>query len=243
LAGTEHARALDFSGGPLLARRSVLYAAEMNRGLCHSPSGRTQRGQRAFVRSGRWTRSLVGALSLACVASLTTGCLVDEPPEFEDPERTAPIMFLQSAVPTYGQVLVLQRNSPGVPFTIRVQSEDLKKSLWLHVWKNFGLNGEARIDSQENPPGTFKEPREITFILEPNLLTPGCVPITLILQHEDNFDQRTLKPLDFSLATMAVWYAVVDVDPADVSFADCPQPTTKTPTTESSREQEGQGPN
>jgi hypothetical protein len=156
---------------------------------------------------------------------------VDEPPDFEERERTAPNMFLSGVVPPIGQILVLQHNQPAVPFTIRVQSEDLKQPLWLHVWKNFGLEGEGRIDSQENSPGTFNEPREITFFLEPNLLPQGCVPITFILQHEDNFDQHTEKPLDFDFASMATWWAVVDEDPANVSFADCPQPTTKTPTT------------
>ncbi len=174
-------------------------------------------------------RSLLGALCLTGTASLATGCLVDEPPTFEQPERTAPAMFLQEAVPTYGQTMVLQRNQLPVPFTIKVQSEDLGKRLLATVWVNFGLEGEARIDVERFGPGTFDQPRDIQFYLETSLLPQGCVPITIVLHHEDNVDIETLKPLDFDLATIATWYAIVDATPSDVSFADCPQPSITMP--------------
>ncbi len=156
---------------------------------------------------------------------LCSGCLVDPPPDFEEPERTAPIMFLDRAVPALGQPLVLQRNTPGVPFTVPVQSEDLGDELLASVWANFGLEGETRIKLEPFRPGTFDQVREIQFTLETNRLPRGCVPITLVLHHNENFDRGTLKPLDFTLATMATWWAVVDADPANVSFADCPRPS------------------
>ncbi len=174
-------------------------------------------------------RSLLGALSLTGTASLATGCLVDEPPAFEQPERTAPTMFLRDAVPTYGQTLVLLRNQQPVPFTIPVQSEDLGKELLATIWVNFGLEGEARIDVERFGPGTFDEVRDIQFYLETSLLPQGCVTLTIVLHHEDNVDIETLKPLEFDLATIATWYAVVDTAPSDVSFADCPQPSIDVP--------------
>lgn len=157
--------------------------------------------------------------------ALAWGCLDDAPPErFETPQRTAPLLFLDRAVPPNTRVLTLSSDSPAVSFTVPVQSEDLGETLRALLWVNFGREDEEAVVARgETPAGNFQDPgRSLTLHLDPSRLPSGCVLLTLVVQHDNNFDNATPgKPLDYSMASMATWWAVVNADPAEVSFADC----------------------
>ncbi len=172
---------------------------------------------------------LVGrALSLCVAASLLSSCIVDEPPDFEDPERTAPILYLDKSDPPNNTFVQVSADST-LKFNVVLQSEDLREPLVAIPWVNFGLENEHGLTPHQVTPGSGSTPREAPFVVTIDSQVPrGCVPLTIFFAHEDDVDffgNKGALPKPGALSTRATWWLLVDSEPQEVTFADCPQPS------------------
>src|SRR6478609_5490835 len=107
--------------------------------LQRSPSRKSTRTRPTAVSGGPLrARALVACSVSLCALPLLTSCIVDEPPDFEDPQRTAPTLYLDKSDPPNTNFVQVASNST-LPFSIWLQSEDLREPLVAIPWVNFGL--------------------------------------------------------------------------------------------------------
>ncbi len=195
-----------------------------------SPSRRLEVTEAARPRhiAGLAAPRLTGyALSLGVAATMLSSCIVEEPPDFEDPERTAPILYLDQSVPPNNTFVQVPADST-VKFNVVLQSEDLREPLVAIPWVNLGLENERGLTPHQVTPGSFSTPREAPFVVTIDSQVPrGCVPLTIFFAHEDDVDffgSKGALPKPGALSARATWWLLVDSAPQDVTFADCPQP-------------------
>lgn len=180
-------------------------------------------GQGARVRNGRATRTLARGVLLLVSGFSLASCLVDEPPEFQDPERTAPILYLDKSEPRNTTFLPATSNAT-IPFSIVLQSNDLGDNVVAYPWLNFGLVGELALTPQRIAPGIFEEPRSASFLVMIPSGQQGCVALTILFFHEDDSDTfHPGRPVTGAPVSRATWWLLVDADPEDVTIADCPR--------------------
>lgn len=175
-------------------------------------------------------RVLGRTLTLLAAAFLLSSCIVDEPPDFEDPQRTAPIIDFARSHPS-NTTFVPVSSSKALAMSVWIQSEDLRDDLIVIPIINLGRDGESSLPAQAIAPGSFSEPRSAPLIFSfPSTVPTGCVTLTLLFVHRSEVEIITsdgrLHPKEGALVSQGTWVLLVDADPQDVTFADCPQPPT-----------------
>jgi hypothetical protein len=173
---------------------------------------------------------LVGyALSLGVATSTLSSCIVDEPPDFEDRQRTAPTLYLANAVPSSTTIVPVTSGQTN-QFTVKLESEDLGEDLVAIPWVNYGLENAKALALHSIPHGHLGAPRDVSFPVTIDPSGPkGCVPLTIFFVHFDDVqftDNDGARPKPGVPFTFNTWFLLVDEDPQDVTFADCPQPAT-----------------
>lgn len=189
-------------------------------------------------------RGLSRILGVLGVLAGLPGCLVDPPPEFEPPPLTAPIVFEALVDPPLFVPLVVDTrdaNVTSIPFNIPFKTEGAAAgTVFANVWLNYGTPQENKLPNEPERPGGAGSAtggsgnalgaanRVVSFNLPTRHIVTRdpCARLSVFLHHEEDFDERFSKPSEEAIAAGRVthirWWLVVDANPADVSFADCP---------------------
>jgi hypothetical protein len=175
--------------------------------------------------------NLLPALRLLFAALSCAGCLVSDPPEYEEPGITPPFLDLVLAEPMPGRIIVrdLTMNEP-IRFDVPVRSEDNGDNLWFALYRNFSFNPNNRpvIGPNKLPPGTFDEiDRAIRFEWSiDGSVSKACHQLTLMVSHEStwSFELGRPDPLrgihDTAMATW--WLNHIDTGQDPNLLVDCP---------------------
>jgi hypothetical protein len=188
-------------------------------------------GTRVSSRHRFWFR-LTRALGLLVLASGPAGCLVSDPPQYEEPGITPPFLDLVAATPLPGRIIAREfQNGDAVPFDVPFRSEDNGESLRFAMYRNFsfaaGLSpDQIIIHPRTLPPGTFDETdRAIRFDAEIKA-SAGCHQLTLLVAHTSSWDETIVRPHplrsigDTAMATWWLNYYLPGQDPSQL--VDCP---------------------
>jgi hypothetical protein len=156
------------------------------------------------------------ALGLLVLASCPAGCLVSDPPEYEEPGLTPPFLDLVAATPLPGRIIAREFGTEAVVrFDVPFRSEDNGEEVYFGLYRNFtfaaGLSQEQRlVNSRSVPPGTFDETdRAIRFDWTVELRQLGCHQLTLLVSHESTWDKNEGRPhplLSVGDTAMATWW-------------------------------------
>jgi|SoiMethySBSTD1v2_1073268.scaffolds.fasta_scaffold07202_4 hypothetical protein len=178
---------------------------------------------------------------------LAAGCVVPEPEKFREPERSPPILDLDSAAPPTNQLVQVRTGTPFVrTFTIRVRSEDLGDRLIGVLFWNY----KTPLETNSRylfplPASTLDDPRR-EFSFTPDVLSlscertseraPGCcATLTLVVTHESNLvSEGGVSQPDPELSkgdrAIATWWFAVDSPSDQPSLIDkCPTPANQPP--------------
>jgi hypothetical protein len=169
--------------------------------------------------------------SLCLLSGLSTGCLVADPPQYEEPATTPVFLDVAAALPIVGRVIV-----DGAPvqidFDIPFRSEDNGDRVAFSLLQDFGF--PARTDEVFCrgfvPPGTFDETdRAIRFTALPKMAGHGCYQLTLLVSHEKNFNVNACRPdliRGIGDTAMVTWWLNVVAPGEDQStLVNCPTPS------------------
>ncbi len=170
------------------------------------------------------------ALATTVVALSATGCLVSEPPEYQDETRTAPMLQRTLAVPAPTEILPISLDD-AVTFTVPFRSEDAGVTPIAVLWLDYTIRGrEARLGVDPFQPASDFHDTSRNFSItlgftDDNLL--GCHQISLVATHRDNLDTGTWLPVSLEDTDVITWWAeIIDPENPESSTLDsCPSNT------------------
>jgi hypothetical protein len=171
--------------------------------------------------------------SLCLLSGLSTGCLVADPPQYEEPATTPVFLDVAAAVPIAGRVIVRIDGDLTIDFDVPFRSEDNGDRVAFGLLQDFGFPGRTDEVFCRGfvPPGTFDETdRAIRFTAVPKMAKHGCNQLTLLVSHEKNFDLETGCRPDLIRGVgdtaMATWWLNVVAPGEDQStLVNCPSPS------------------
>jgi len=165
------------------------------------------------------------------LALLAAGCIVADPPDSSDPEKTPPLLLLGQADPPVYQVkgLSTKDGSPPLQINVPVRSEDAGDQLLalLFVNWNMGLEDSA-VAKVLVGPSTFDDTdRMISAVWDyTEIPTRGCTQLAMLVTHYTNYDwihSAYINPSDVAIAT---WFFNVDDEPLGTNpLSGCPSPS------------------
>jgi len=168
---------------------------------------------------------------------VSQACIVADPPEYQEPVQTRPVLDTASAVPLSAPVLVVDSsNKNGVKFTVPVRSEDAGENLLARFVLDYGAASEDTLGFPRIPASTYTDTGRSAklegWIPKPTL--KDCHVITLIVAHESTFTNLNIAKLDplkarEDAAFMNWW---VNIDPAldaTQTLKNCPVPLLPAP--------------
>lgn len=159
------------------------------------------------------------------LAFTTAGCLVGDPPPYEEPEVIYPRAIVNEAVPSVFQRLDTS-NDQVQPFIVPFVSEDLGERILAHLWLNYGQPDEFELGRWEVPAGTIDDlERSITINWTMNpTIPPGCYIITMLIGRSDDIDFSTQKPKEDRDDRVAFvhWTVAHGLPPHEITLQDCP---------------------
>jgi hypothetical protein len=166
------------------------------------------------------------SLGLAAI-SMLSGCLVDDPPPFIAPQKTAPRLDYSKAEPGLDQ-LIVTNSGDLITFKLPVTSEDAGDSLFASLWFDYTPDSGMVEPSGSVPiPASTLEntKRAVTLPLtiRPDI-KPGCHRYTLRVTHQSNVVEghpdRVINKADLA---EAFWFANINVAPENAgSLVNCP---------------------
>jgi len=164
-----------------------------------------------------------------CLAAACNACLVADPPQYDEPERTPPFLDLVAATPSPNRVIVRNRNvSSLVNFDVPVRSEDNGDPLSFALHLDYSFETSSALLYNESPAGAFEdEGRSIQFPWTiKGDVEDGCHQLTLLVAHKSNWDLTQSRPHvingqgDTAMATW--WLNLNPLADAPDSLIDCP---------------------
>ncbi|MFZ5896772.1 MAG: hypothetical protein ACOY0T_37290 [Myxococcota bacterium] len=204
----------------------LAHSARITTALSHLGNGRDHES------SGKARLARLWLSSFASMAFLS-GCIVADPPQYRDPERTPPILNLAHATPPMNSVIVIDRTdtlivNDKVMVEVPMRSDDLGEQLYAVLHLDYTFDSSEVLDVQRVPAGTLSDP-ERTIRVQRDLITdPGCHTLTLLVAHESSFDNAFLllpeAQNDTAVATW--WMNIIEVPGQDpYTLVDCPNLT------------------
>jgi hypothetical protein len=150
------------------------------------------------------------------------GCIVADPPVFEQPERTPPFLDLAAANPSIFEIL-RQGPSDLVLINVPVRSEDAGQRLQAVLFLNYQMPTEDPQNTNYLDPSTFSDRgREIKMSWTvPSVPKSTCQRLTLQVTHADNLDDQS-ELRDKSDVGLATWWVDIQVDDLPADFTQCP---------------------
>ena len=152
-----------------------------------------------------------------------SGCLVAEPPEYQPPAQTPPLLDLFLADPPVTHVLAKPLDAT-IDFNVPVRSEDAGDMLFGAVYVDWGFSTEQWQKNVKEDPSTFDDDtRYIDFPWTVTGVTKGCHQLTLLVCHFATFDPIAQRPTDSNDQAIATWWLNVEPDETDPNSLDsCP---------------------
>jgi hypothetical protein len=148
---------------------------------------------------------------------VTSSCVVADPPEYQEPVQTRPVLDVLKADPTTLRPLVVNLNDQ-VPISVPVRSEDAGELLSAHFYIDYdAVTPNIVLNSQNIAASTYADDgRVISFKWTVNLSSSGCHSLSLIVAHISSFrgdDTDVLIPEKAATdATIVTWW--LNVNPA-----------------------------
>ncbi|MET0791101.1 MAG: hypothetical protein ABW061_06225 [Polyangiaceae bacterium] len=159
---------------------------------------------------------------------VTQGCVVADPPEYQEPVQTLPLLEVYKAVPSTTDIVVWSTGSPAVNFSIPVRSEDAGEPLAAYTFTDYGTSQERFYNGQNVAASTYdQKSRNIVISWTPGV-SPGCHIFTLVVAHRSSFQSADAVHLDPAKAgddaALVSWWANINPTDNDVNtLKDCPR--------------------
>jgi hypothetical protein len=169
-----------------------------------------------------------------------TGCIVADPPQYEEPRRTAPLLDLSRAQPSPFWIIVVDRrdnltSNDVVDFKVPFRSDDQGESVFssIHIDYKSKSSDSSALPNTTEAPSTFDD---VSRAIERRLGaadlrgSPGCHQLTLLAAHQSSWDNSAQQPFPDAPAddiAVATWWLHLDPEPgADpYTLPDCPNQT------------------
>lgn len=169
------------------------------------------------------------------MAFASSGCVVGGPPDYQNPQKTPPVLDLSSANPTLLTVITATTGASGTPpttytFTVNERSEDVGDDLIGLLYLDYGNKDNKVLQPGlwSSPASTFDNIRTVTIPWSAANQPLGCHTLTLEVTHASNVDLSTGVPVvtlpkdhsdDVAFAT---WWVDIGTDLNNLPALDCP---------------------
>lgn len=165
------------------------------------------------------------AFALLCWALtllLFTGCIVADPPQYEEPKRTPPILALSRAQPSPFWLVIIDRESnvtgnSQLQVNVPVRSDDQGELIMYTLFVDYPAQDPPILlaANQREEPSTMDDESRVldATVTMGGQVERGCHQLTLIAAHESSWDSSTYQPRldapkdDIAIAT---WWMHVD---------------------------------
>lgn len=187
-----------------------------------------------WLRRGRANSrgpSVWARLPLLALLPLLNGCLIDDPPAYRAPQRTAPRISALRVLPRLDELITYQANQTEMlDFEIPITSEDAGDEVEGNLYKNRVGLGATISGRGKLPASTLDEGERILRLQWKPEVTdpPGCYRLIFRVSHARNW-RTTSELFDPSDVDEAYWFAKVYLDAVGSSTVvdrDCPDATT-----------------
>ena len=180
-----------------------------------------------MARRSHYLRTMT-SLATTVVALSATGCLVSDPPEYQEPERTAPMLQRSLAIPAPTEILPISLGDT-VTFTVPFRSEDAGVTPIAVLVLDYTIRGrEDALSSDPNqPPSDFNDTtRSFSITHTFDGVDLGCHQISLVATHFGNLDTNFL-PVSLEDTDVVTWWAEITdpADPESSTLDSCPSNT------------------
>lgn len=177
-------------------------------------------------------RILIAQLG-CCLPLLTSGCIVAPPAEFDEPEKTVPVLDLtQASPPVYTVVNLVAPMVEPLTISVPVRSEDAGDNLYGVLYQDYDFARGRALRIDEVPASTFEDAsRSITVDWDYSGLSDGCYQLALLAVHRTDFDVETSRPRDSADVqyALATWWVNLQTPGAPAPLlTSCPGPGART---------------
>lgn len=190
---------------------------------CSSPTSRsvvatTVSGPRVQAPSFHPAFRVLARLSLMGAVSMSSGCLVEDPPPYRQPTQTRPQLDLRLAIPAQNRIIVQGQQEP-ISFTIPFVSEDGGDQVRAYLFLDYSEDNTLPLNSVAVPGSTLDDDSRAIRIDYPAQggVAFGCHTIMIRVSHELNFARFPFgAPLDVTDVAEAHWWLnIIDVASGD----------------------------
>jgi hypothetical protein len=151
-----------------------------------------------------------------------TGCIVADPPEYQEPKRTPPILDLNNAEPSPYWVVVVDREDNLQPdnlvIKVPLRSDDQGERVWFGLHVDYKSDDHPVAFQNPVPPSTIDDTsRSIgtTWAIDPSFPSSGCHQLTLLVAHESSWEySKQLPKIDAPKDDIAIATWWLNLDPA-----------------------------
>ncbi|MEO8905610.1 MAG: hypothetical protein ABI488_24005 [Polyangiaceae bacterium] len=161
---------------------------------------------------------------------LTSSCIVADPPEYQEPQRTRPTLDVYRATPTTSRVLVVNTNDL-VRISVPLRSEDAGESLTGVFLVDYNAGSSGLLQNvQKIAASTYADDqRAVTLDWTVPSLMDGCHLLSLIVAHGSSFKDNPSYALNADAANGDVaiinWYVNLNAAAGETStLMNCPTP-------------------
>ncbi|MEZ4220142.1 MAG: hypothetical protein R3B13_04365 [Polyangiaceae bacterium] len=163
-----------------------------------------------------------GVASLAMAGAVFTSCVVSDPPQYESPAQTPPLLVLLDALPLVNSVIRVNSGT-RVDINVPVRSEDRAgDELIARLYVDYDLDTEAvQAPLVFLPPGTYDQERNVQMTWQVPPLQPGCRQLMLVVTHRSNLSDSS-RPLSNQDTAVAVWWLNINDDNDENLVSGCP---------------------
>ncbi len=142
------------------------------------------------------------------------GCLIDDPPPYQEPQQTPPRISYPNVLPLLSEVIVA-RAGDTLAFSVPVSSEDAGEGLNAFLFRDY-LSDVIYLASGTLEPSTLEDTQRLPlqFSWRVTGVPAGCHRLTLRIGHVSSLRTPSFpvsKPADLA---EAYWWMNLDVDPA-----------------------------
>ncbi|HET7539499.1 MAG TPA: hypothetical protein VFK05_06495 [Polyangiaceae bacterium] len=133
------------------------------------------------------------------------GCIVADPPQYQTPLRTRPVLDVYGAQPTATHALYVYTDTPTVQapkFTVGVRSEDAGEPLRAVFFLDYQMpqrgtqRGEYKLVSKTIPASTYDNKDRVAEYTWTPMTTKGCHYLSLVVAHRSSFLESDEDHLD-----------------------------------------------
>lgn len=192
----------------------------MTSGLCARLAATRLSCRAVALRAGGLLSALARLSLVSCTLTMLPGCLVDDPPPYAQPKRTAPRLDYHRAEPLLDQLIVA---SPPdlLRFKIPVVSEDAGEGLTAQFFFDATLVNYQSL--QASTLDDNERAAEFAFSVLRSI-SSGCHRFKIRVAHSSNLPSGDGPALDPSDLAEVYWWSNLNL-PADQSggmLKDCP---------------------